>query len=92
MTEKFKQERPSWCPHNSCKFKRISQDKICGGDLPEHQPHDVGGPLVNTYRFCLKNVLPNKEIFDLQVNDNDLQFFRWIFDSLDGKKTSWLSS
>ena len=33
----------------------------------------------------------NGGVFDLHVNKTDLDWFRWIFDALDGKKTSWLS-
>ena len=91
MTGEFKQERPIWCPHKDCKFKRISQDKICGGELSEPQPHDPGGPPANTHRFCLRDALPKEEIFDLQVHNQDLESMRWIFDALDGKKTSWMS-
>jgi hypothetical protein len=87
----FRQGRPDWCPHKDCIFKRISQDLVCGGRLPKPQPHDPGGPPANYYHFCLRDGLPGDDIFDLQVNDNDLQMFRWIFDALDGKKTSWLS-
>ena len=76
MTE-FKQERPQWCPHLNCIYKRVSQDKIYGGELPEPQPHDPGGPSVNTHRLCLKDALPNNEIFDLMVHN--------------GKITSWMS-
>jgi len=27
----------------------------------------------------------------MQVNATDLEWFRWVFDALDGKITSWLS-
>lgn len=91
MTGEFRQERPVWCQHKDCKFKRISQDKICGGELSEPQPHDPGGPPVNTHRFCLRDALPKGEIFDLQVHNQDLESMRWVFDALDGKKTSWMS-
>jgi hypothetical protein len=50
---------------------------------------------VNTHRFCTNweqsaSATPDK-ILDLQVMGADLEYFRWIFDALDGKKTSWLS-
>ena len=50
--------------------------------MPE--PHD--GDL-NTHRICFKN----EEVIDFQVNVSDLDWFRWVFDAIDGKKTSWLS-
>jgi len=87
----YKQERPNWCPHKDCIFKRRAIDDICGGDLPKEQCGITSDGHQNNHRFCLNHVLPKNEIFDLQVNDNDLQWFRWIFDSLDGKETSWLS-
>ena len=87
----FKQERPPWCTHKDCQFLITTQGLMCGGKLPKPLPHDPGGPAVNTHRFCLYGTLPNDEIFDLCVNDGDLQGFRYIFDALDGKKTSWLT-
>jgi len=83
----YRQERPWWCPHPDCQFKRRVQDHICGGNLPEPVPHE--GDL-NKYRICLNHVLAFPEVFDLQVNDSDLDWFRWIFNALDGKATSWL--
>lgn len=84
----LKQERPSWCPHQDCEFQRRVGDWICGGKLPEPIPHEND---LNTHRFCLNHVLSFPNIFDLQVNKSDLDWFRWIFDSLDNKKTSFLS-
>ncbi len=84
MTTKWEQERPSWCAHEDCLFLRRAMDNMCGGELPTPQEHDGG---MNTHRFCI-NADP---LFDLMVNDNDLSWFRWIFDALDGKTTSWLS-
>jgi len=78
-------EKPSWCPHGSCGFLRRVQDSICGGGLPVPEPH-CGD--MNTHRICIKT----KEVFDLQVNVSDLDWFRWVFDAIDGKKTSGLSS
>ena len=88
MSETWVQERPTWCPHTDCIFKRRAMDNICGGELPEKQPHDGG---FNDYRFCLNGAAENGGVFDLMVNDTDLGWFRWIFDALDGKTTSWLS-
>lgn len=90
-TRSWKQERPSWCPHSDCIFKRRTMDAICGGELPVPEPH---GPSMNTHRFCInqkQEEIPTVGIFDLQVNDTDLEAFRYIFDALDGKVTSWLS-
>ncbi len=90
--ELWKQERPLWCLHQDCQFLRRTMDAMCGGELVRPSEHE--GQL-NTHRFCIR--CPDVEngpfmIHDYQVNDNDLQWFRWIFDALDGKKTSWLSS
>jgi hypothetical protein len=79
-------QRPTWCPHTSCVFKLQTQDVFCGGELPSPEDHD-GTP--NTHRICIK---PDESApYDLQVNATDLEYMRWIFDSLDGKATSWLS-
>ena len=61
-------------------------EHLCGGDLPKPEPH--GGDF-NNHRICINAGDP---VFDLQVNDTDLDWFRWIFDALDGKATSWLST
>lgn len=82
------QERPRWCPHADCVFLRQTQGLICGGALPVPVDHD-GTP--NTHRFCMNGAGDNGGVVDLQVNATDLQHFRWIFDALDGKATSWLS-
>lgn len=85
----YRQERPEWCKHKDCQFRRRVVDSICGGEMPEPLPHR--GDL-NTHRFCLKGALQgNDGVFDLQVNASDLDWFRWIFDALDGKRTSSLS-
>ena len=88
----WKQERPKWCPHRGCIFKRRSQDSLCGGDLP--QPINHNGDK-NNHRLCLKfepkDGEVEGEVIDIQLNDSDLGYIRWIFDALDGKKTSWLS-
>ena len=54
--------------------------------MPTPEPHD--GDL-NTHRLCVKP--DTGGVFDLQVNTSDLDWFRWVFDAIDGKKTSWLS-
>ncbi len=90
--EEWKQERPSWCPFTNCKFKRRVQDAFCCGDLPEPVPHNAD---FNHYRICFCGAEKYQEDgFSgeyYQVNNTDLGYLRWIFDALDGKKTSWLS-
>ena len=81
-------DRPVWCPHKDCIILRNVTDMGCGGELPKPEEHD--GDL-NTHRFCLDTRETGHGIFDLQVNDTDLGWLRWIFDALDGKETSWLS-
>lgn len=85
------QERPKWCRFEDCLFLRRVSDYICGGKLPKPEPHQGD---FNTHRFCLKFHKDDpgpKGIFSLKVNESDLDWFRWIFDALDGKKTSSLS-
>ncbi len=81
----FKQERPKFCEHKDCEFKRRIVNKICGGKLPKVLLHDGDS---NTHRFCINFA---KGALSLRVNKSDLDWFRWIFDALDGKKTSSLS-
>ena len=83
--ESWKQERPSWCPHADCQFRRRAMDSICGGELAEPEPHDGD---MNTHRLCLVA----DSVIDLQVNASDCDWLRWILDALDGKATSWLSA
>ena len=78
----WKQERPTWCKHKDCLFKKRHQDRMCGGCLPEEIDYE-------TFRFCLR--FEDGEIIDIKCNASDLDYFRSIFDALDGKKTSWLS-
>jgi hypothetical protein len=84
----WKQERPEWCPHTECIFKRRAMDSLCGGELPKPEPH---GADFNTHRFCIREPESTPPIWDLQVNGTDLDWLRWVLDALDGKKTSWLS-
>ncbi len=88
MTE-WNQERPSWCPNETCIFKRRAMDSICGGELPEPVEHSGD---YNNFRFCLNDdFVADVPVLPITVNKSDLGWFRWIFDALDGKKTSWLS-
>ncbi len=84
-------DRPTWCPHADCIILRSSMDSVCGGRLPA--PADHGLALgVNTHRVCIDTRETGHGIFDLQVNDNDLDVLRWIFEAIDGKITSWRSN
>ena len=87
MPEEWKQERPERCPHDDCNslFKRRVEDKICGCTLLVPQEHEGDK---NPYRICLNF---DTEVIDIKINDTDTERFRWVFDALDGKKTSWLS-
>jgi len=92
----YKQERPVWCPHQDCQFRRRAMDSLCGGMLPkEVKETDQFDQLhVNDMRVCLNETHqppPNHKIVDFKVNDGDLDWFRFVFDALDGKETSWLS-
>ena len=82
--QSWKQERPTWCPHKDCIFKRRVMDAICGGELATPEPHDGG---LNTHRVCTQT----DQVIDLQVNETDLEWFRWVYDALDGRQSSWLS-
>lgn len=79
MTQTWKQERPSWCPHPDCLFRRRAMDDICGGKLPAPEPHDGDH---NTMRLCLNGADSTGAVFDLQVNDSDLHWLRWIFEGM----------
>ena len=83
----WEQKRPSWCPHASCCFLRRVQDGACGGELPVPEPHHHD---LNTHRLCIR-FEDDGNVVDMQVNTSDLDWLRWVFDALDGKKTSWLS-
>ena len=87
-TQTWKQERPTWCPHTDCLFRRRVTDDLCGGQLPEPVPHDE---TPNTHRVCFNGVAENGGVLDLQVNGSDLEWMRWVLDALDGRETSWLS-
>ena len=60
-------------------------DDMCGGHLPTPVEHDGD---FNHHRFCLNGVADNGGVFDLQVNNSDLWWFRWLFDALDGKNSA----
>ena len=68
--------KPKWCPHSDCIFKRTYQNCLCIGKLPKKVLH---GTDYNTHRWCIKNALPNDEIFDLQINRSDVYWFELLF-------------
>ena len=72
--------RPDWCKYPDCVFKRSGSDCFCVGILPKPLPH---GDDFNTYRLCMHNEL--ETISDIQLNDTDIWWLRWLFNSLDGK-------
>ena len=78
----WKQERPAWCPHPDCLFVRRAMDAICVGHLPKPEPHDGDE---NIHRWCLNGAADNGGVFDLQINNTDLWWFRQMFSALDGK-------
>ena len=86
MKRVWKQKRPNWCKHKNCIFKKRHQDSLCGGKLIKPQTHEGD---FNSYRFCIR--FEDGNIIDISCNDSDLDYFRSIFDVLDGKKTSWLT-
>lgn len=92
-------QRPSWCPHKDCNFvygfcqneESPVEDQygMCGGNLKVPTDHISKG--TNDKRVCFK--FDNcREVTDIMCNDTDLQWFRLVFDKLDGKKTSWMSN
>jgi hypothetical protein len=48
---------------------------MCIGKLSKPAKHNKD---YNTHRLCLKGVLPNKEIFDLQINKSDAYWIRML--------------
>ena len=95
----YRQERPTWCPHQDCLFKRRVMDSICGGALPPGQANvkekdAFGEDHINDVRVCLNETHqppPNAKVVDFKMNPSDLDWIRFILDALDGKETSWLS-
>ena len=75
----WKNERPEWCPHKDCKFKRRAQDAMCCGHLPKPEKH---GDDTNIYRLCLNGVSDDGGVFDLQINRSDIYHFRRLFAAL----------
>lgn len=79
MPETWKQERPKWCQHTECLFKRRVMDAACVGHLPKPVQH---GADFNTHRVCLNGAADNGGVFDLQINDTDIWWCGWLFESI----------
>ena len=75
----YLQERPTWCPHQTCQFKFRVTDAMCAGELPKPEPHD--GDL-NTHRMCLNGADEGGGVFDLQINRSDVGWFRRLFEAI----------
>ncbi len=93
----YEQERPSWCPHPTCIFKRRAMDSMCGGALPKEvkETDEFKQLHINDLRVCLNETHqppPHAKVIDFKVNDSDLDWFRFVYDALDEKRTSWLST
>ena len=82
MGEHWEQERPGFCPHQDCIFKRRVMDHMCVGDLPEPAPHDGD---FNNHRLCLNGADSTGAVFDLQINDSDIWWFKFLFEALSSK-------
>lgn len=79
--QEWRQERPSWCPHRDCEFKKRSMDKLCSGSLPEQASHDGDW---NTHRLCINEVLPKGEVFDLMINKTDAWWLSYVLSEVTG--------
>jgi len=75
----FIQQRPAWCPHQTCQFKRRVTDTMCAGRLPKRESHDGDH---NTHRLCLNGASDSGAVFDLQINKTDVYWFRWLFEAI----------
>lgn len=63
------QERPPWCPFQSCRYLASSQAAACLGALPAPEPHGDGE---NTHRLCLHGADDDGAwTFKLQINRSD---------------------
>jgi len=70
MSDDYKQQRPSWCPHPTCKFLVNTQEMACMGELPTPEKHGGGE---NTHRLCIHGAKDDGEwTFDLMVNRGDM--------------------
>ena len=49
---------------------------MCIGNLPEPVSHDRDE---NIYRLCLNGAAEDGGIFDLQINDTDIFWFKFLF-------------
>ncbi len=75
----WKQERPLWCPYETCQFLARSQDSICIGALPLHLVHDG---VENTHRLCMHGA-PDDGLWlhTVEWNRGDAWNFRRIVDA-----------
>lgn len=62
----WKQERPTWCPHDDCTFVFRVQDVACAGRLPAPVPH---GADQNTHQLCIQ--AEGETLLALQWNRTD---------------------
>ena len=77
----FSMSIPEWCPHeNSCIFKVLRQNKICGGHLPEPEAHDDD---FNKKRLCIDTRETEHGIFDLQINHTDIYVLISVLNFID---------
>lgn len=90
MTEIWRQERPTWCPHKDCAYRVSTQAVACLGELPNPTDHD-GTP--NTHRFCMRGASDDGEwLFKLELNQGDAAALVRIFSACFGLKASSLSA
>jgi hypothetical protein len=73
----WRQNKPSFCPHHNCRFIYRVLDDMCGGELPEPEPHNAD---FNTHRFCLNRIADDGGVLSLQINKSDVGWFRTMFD------------
>ena len=62
MGKTYKQERPAWCPNQSCGFSRRVLDGLCGGKLPEPMAHGgdyIKGALMLALGEPLEKAMPH---------------------------------
>lgn len=77
--------RPAWCPlRDNCAFVEQVADKMCCGRPPKPVMHDV---VANDMRLCLY-FESTEEVFNVAIDKVDLDWFRYLFDRLDGQRTS----
>ena len=74
----WKQERPQWCPYDTCRFAVRSQDSLCIGELPHVVIHDG---VENTHRLCQRGAADDGQwLHTVEWNRGDAWNFRRIVD------------